>query len=116
MRTAASRRGSPAANSHPSTRRRVASPGGIVTPGTAGEAQRPFRRRPPVPDPPRHVGHGLVDADLGDLAAPVADGLGPGLADGRLAVPGQAGEALEDLDVAVVADGQLAERDRKSVV
>ena len=79
----------------------------IGAPGAAGEAEGPVRRRPPVPGPPRHVGDGLVDADLGDLAAPVADGRRPGLADGRLPLGRQAGEALEDLDVPAVAGRQV---------
>src|SRR5215213_3336030 len=122
IRTAASRRGSPGANSQASARRNPArtrrgrpgpaSPAGIGPPGAAGEAEDPFRGNAAVPGPPGDVGDGLVDADLGDLAAAVADGLGPGLADGGLAGRGQGGEALEDLDVAAVAGRQVAERDR----
>src|SRR5215218_9648921 len=111
-RTAASRRGSPGANSHPSARRSAASPGGIDAPGVAGEVEGADRGGAAVADPVRDVADGSVDAQLGDLAAAGADLLRPGLADGRLAGRGEGGEALEDLDVAAEAGPQVAERDR----
>src|SRR5215218_662824 len=122
IRTAASRRGSPGANSQASARRNVAqarrgrpgpaSPAGIGPPGAAGEAEGPFGRGTAVPDPSGDVGDGLVDADLVDLATAVADRGGPGLADGGLAGRGQGGEALEDLHVAAVRSEEVPEGDR----
>ena len=89
-------------------------PPASALPGRQVKRRAPGRGRAPVPGPPRHVGDGLVDADLGDRRRrPGADGLGPGLADGRLPRGRQPGEPLEDLDVAAVPGRQVAERDRR---
>src|SRR6266704_3399983 len=117
-RSAARRRGSPGANSHPSARPAQArslatwASAGSHRPVCAGEAQAARAGGRAVAGPPRDVGLDPVDPHRADVAATRPDPLRPGRADRDLLAGAEVLEALEDLHVAAEADRQVVPGDR----
>src|SRR5262245_41830561 len=78
----------------------------------AAVAQAAPGRRPDAAAAVGQVGHGRVHAQLGGLLAEAGQGRRPRLADGLLPPRAERGEPFEHLDLALVAGGQPAERER----